>query len=58
MITTEKAFPSGAWIVSALVSDGATPFYHRRTYMGYGKREAVAMFRKSLSLDGLRIVEA
>jgi hypothetical protein len=58
MITTEKAHPSGAWIVSALVADGGAPFYQRRTYMGYSKREAVAMFRDSLTRDGLRIVEA
>ncbi len=65
MITTERVPHSGAIIVTALVKDGdprgnpwGSPFYHSQTFYGYAKREAVAVFRDSLTRDGLTVVEA
>jgi hypothetical protein len=40
-LSVTRAFPSGAWIVAAIVGDN----YASRTYYGYTRREAVARFR-------------
>ncbi len=63
MITYERIH-SGAVVLTALVKDRnrdgnpwGAPFYHSRTFYGYGKREAVALFRDSLTRDGLEIVK-
>jgi hypothetical protein len=64
MITYERAVPSGAWILTALVKDRnpsgnpwGSPFYESRTFSGYSKREAGEVFRDSLTRDGLVIVK-
>jgi len=63
MITVERSFPSGAWIVSALVVDNdpdgnpwGSPFYERLTFMGYSKREAVERYREAIHRRGLSLV--
>jgi hypothetical protein len=43
-ISYEKAFPSGAWILTG-IKDG---YYTRQTYYGYTKREATRLFRNYL----------
>jgi hypothetical protein len=42
-VSTEKTF-QGAWRVSAIVGG----YWVSRQYMGYTKREAVAMFKEQL----------
>lgn len=39
-VSAERAFPSGAWNVSAIVNG----YLMRRTYFGYTKREAIDLF--------------
>ena len=63
MITSQRVAHSGAIILTALVKDRnsagnpwGAPFYHSCTFYGYGKRDAVALFRESLTRDGLEIV--
>lgn len=53
----------GALVLTAVVKDAnrdgnpwGSPFYHSRRYEGFTRREATAMFRDSLSRDGLSIV--
>jgi hypothetical protein len=46
-ITAERVEHSGAWHLSALVG-GSYSFLVWRTYYGYNKREALAMFRELL----------
>lgn len=53
-LTVERSYPSGAWQVSALISDAESGDYYRRElYMGYTKREAIALY---LEEWGSRIV--
>ena len=40
-LSVTRAFPSGAWIVSAIVGD----FRECRTYYGHTRREAISCFR-------------
>jgi hypothetical protein len=40
-LSVTRAFPSGAWVVAAIVGDTR----QSRTYYGYTRREAVASFR-------------
>jgi hypothetical protein len=40
-LSVTRAFPSGAWIVAAIVGDTRDS----RTYYGYTRREAIASFR-------------
>lgn len=63
-VTVTRMAPSGALQLSALVIDKnpagnpwGSAFFHRVTYMGYTRREAIAAFLDSLQRDGLRIVE-
>lgn len=64
-VIVERVFPSGAWQCSAMVAQRdafwpdifCAPFFHRMTFMGYGKREAVELFVDSLTRDGLTIVD-
>lgn len=39
-LAVSRAFPSGAWIVAAIVGDCRVS----RTYFGYTRREAIARF--------------
>ena len=43
-ITAERLHPSGAWNLSAII--GANGYRLARSYYGYTKREAVALFRQ------------
>lgn len=63
-VTVTRIAPSGALQLSAMVIDKdpdgnpwGSAFFHRVTYMGYTRREAIAAFLDSLRRDGLRIVE-
>ena len=40
-----RLYPSGAWEVSDIVAG----YWVRRTYYGYTRRQAVALFRRELS---------
>ncbi len=44
MMTTERLH-NGAWQVSGMVEDAWGGYLLTRTYYGYSKREAVALFR-------------
>ena len=62
-VSVVRSFPSGGWEVSALVRDRnplgnpwGAPFYETGLFMGYTKREAVALFRDGLAERGLFIV--
>jgi hypothetical protein len=60
MITSEKLSPSGGWKLTALVETkpylGRTErFFHSQRYFGYAKRDAVVMFRQSISDKGWRL---
>jgi len=61
MITSEKLDPSGGWRLTALVE--TEPYlgrtvrqFHSRRYYGFTKRDAVAMFRKSISDRNWKLV--
>lgn len=43
-MTATKLFPSGAWQVCAVVRG----YLVTRTYYGYSKREALAMFKREV----------
>ena len=43
-IYVEQAFPSGAWVLSAIHNGRRIA----RTYMGYTKKEAVRLFNEEL----------
>ena len=47
-LTTEKMFPSGGWLVSAMVNG----YYCKCRYLGYTKKEAVAEFKNSFINKG------
>jgi hypothetical protein len=62
-VTVERSFPSGGLNVTALVRDRnplgnpwGGPFYETMHFEGYTRREAVALFRESLTRRGLFIV--
>jgi hypothetical protein len=64
MITAERVKHNGAIVLTALVKDKnpsgnpwGSPFYHSRTFYGYRLPEAKAVFRDSLTRDGLDIVK-
>jgi hypothetical protein len=46
-ITAERIHPSGGWHLSAVVG-GGNSFLVWRSYYGYTKKEALAMFRQLL----------
>ena len=56
MVTVERHPVRGHYVVSALVDDGAGEWLMTRTYDGYTKRAAVAMFREYCDGSGVRIV--
>ena len=43
-ISTYQPFPSGAWVVAAIVKGYLTT----HTYMGYTKREAIREFKREI----------
>lgn len=45
-ITITRHPVSGAWLVSAIVGEGAGAYLLRRTYIGYTKQEAIRLFRE------------
>lgn len=49
-VTASKLFPSGAWECSAIVRG----YWVHRTFYGYGKRKAVAMFVSFVNDDFYR----
>jgi hypothetical protein len=58
-MNTERVPHSGAVVVTALVSDGAGPWYLSRTYYGYTVAEARRAYRAyckecSLTMEGGR----
>ena len=44
-VTVERMFPTGGWIVSAMVEG----YLVRRRYLGYSRREAITEFRSEVS---------
>jgi hypothetical protein len=44
-MTVERVPHSGAIVVSALVSDGRSTWFERRTFYGHTVREARSLFR-------------
>lgn len=55
MIEAEQIFHSGAWTLSAVVSDGTGAWREWNTYYGYTKRDAMRMFRQHIKNKGWRI---
>ena len=55
MIIVDSVPHSGAWTVSAIVSDGTGSWREWNTYYGYTKREAVQMFKAYVADKGWRI---
>jgi hypothetical protein len=45
-ITAERLHPSGAWNLSAVIGGSYSGYRIARSYYGYTKREAVALFRQ------------
>lgn len=45
-ITAERIEPFGGWSISAIVGGSSYGYRLQRSYYGYTKREAVAMFRQ------------
>lgn len=43
-MTIEKIFPSGGWIISAMVNGR----YVKSRYFGYTKKQAIAMFKQEV----------
>jgi hypothetical protein len=56
MITVEKQFPSGYYVVSAMVSGHGGMWLHTERYGGYNKRDSVRLFRESLKTQGYTLV--
>jgi hypothetical protein len=47
-ITAERLQPSGGWSISAVVGGSYSGYRVQRSYYGYSKREALALFRQYL----------
>lgn len=45
-MSIERVRHSGAYVISAMVGEGARAYLLTRTYYGYTKAEAVAMFKE------------
>jgi hypothetical protein len=45
-ITAERIEPSGGWSISAILGGGSYGYRVQRSYYGYSKREALALFRQ------------
>lgn len=56
MLDFERAIPSGAWKVCALVWGDGMEWYETRTFYGYTKREAGQLFRQWVSDNGYKIM--
>jgi hypothetical protein len=46
-ITSYKAYPSGAWVLSTIASG----YYVTRTFYGYTKKEALEIFKNELKKE-------
>jgi len=55
-MTAEKIAHSGAWRVSALVTNGHDKWLESRTYYGYNKAQALANYRQTVLGMGWRMV--
>lgn len=55
MISHRRARGSGNLVLSALVSDGYSVWLRERTYIGYSTREAKALYRDELEVEGLTL---
>ena len=49
---TQRAFPSSAWIVSAMVRSGGQTWLESRTYYGYTLAQAKRAYRQTMGENG------
>jgi hypothetical protein len=51
-MSIERAHPSGAYVISDFIGEGAGEYLFTRTYYGYTLKQAKALFKCAIEREG------